>query len=94
MEPRNFYDDEIGDEEPKIRLLDRISSVKRTEKGYELCFGRVTRDGNRPRIDLRYFGPDGTAGSGVSLDKVDLMDLLRALVQAIKWQQDPENIAF
>lgn len=87
------YDDEIQFDD-EIRLIDKIATVKKTTMGYELCFAKVTRGGRTPRIDLRYIGPDGKAGTGVALDCVDLEDLLQALVKTIKWQDSPENIAF
>lgn len=78
-----------------IKLLERISKpIHRSAKGYELAFCQVSRRGGHPRIDLRYFGPDGTPGTGVALDDVQLDDLLEALQEALLWKDNPENIAF
>lgn len=83
MNRRLFIIDEINKMKTKksdIKLLERISRpVHTSSKGFELAFYQVTHSGSIPRIDFRYVNPDGTPGSGVALDDVDLDDLLEAL---------------
>ena len=77
----------------EINLLEKIATVRRYKDGYDLCFVQVSYD-NRPRIDLRYIGPAGQVGIGISLDEVDLDDLLQALKKTIIWTEAAENLAF